>query len=184
MTASNAGLQAPIISIAIRFRGVVIALGSVLLIYGVYALTQAKYDVFPEFAPPQVSVQTETPGLTAEPVEILVTQPLENNLNGSPGLNTLRSTSIQGLSIITITFDPGSNIYLDRQFVAERLTVASGQLPAGVHAPAMTPLGPHARGRLSVWLWRQFFWFRGSQRYGPHGKNSRFSFRPNLWRYR
>ena len=140
MSPQSKGLQATIISFAIRFRGVVIAIGSVLLIYGVYALTQAKYDVFPEFAPPQVSVQTEAPGLTAEQVEVLVTQPLENNLNGSPGLDTLRSTSIQGLSIITITFDPGSNIYLDRQFVAERLTVASGQLPAGVRSPAITPL--------------------------------------------
>ena len=137
---SSGGLQAAIIGFAIRFRGVVLALGLVLLIYGAYAVAQAKYDVFPEFAPPQVAIQTEAPGLTAEQVEILVTQPLENSLNGSPGLRTIRSTSIQGLSVITITFDPASNIYLDRQFVTERLAVAASQLPAGVRAPGMTPL--------------------------------------------
>jgi CzcA family heavy metal efflux pump len=139
MSARN-GLQAAIIGLSIRIRGVVVALGIVLLIYGAYVLTQAKYEVFPEFAPPQVSIQTEAPGLAAEQVEILVTQPLENNLNGSPGLATMRSNSIQGLSVITITFNPGTDIYLDRQFVAERLTVAAGQLPTGVHAPAITPL--------------------------------------------
>ena len=87
------GLQAAIVSFAIRFRGVVLVLGLSLLIYGGYAVTHAKYEVFPEFAPPQVSIQTEAPGLTAEQVEILVTQPLENSLNGSPGLRTLRSAS-------------------------------------------------------------------------------------------
>jgi CzcA family heavy metal efflux pump len=134
------GLQAGLIAFAIRFRGIVVALAGVVLIYGLYALAQAKYDVYPEFAPPQVAIQTEASGLTAEQVEILVTQPIENNLNGSPGLLTMRSTSIQGLSVITITFDPASDIYLDRQFVAERLAVAAGELPANVRAPAMTPL--------------------------------------------
>lgn len=132
------GLQAALIWFSIRFRGVMIALGVLLLVYGLYTVTQAKYDVFPEFAPPQVSIQTEAPGLTAEQVEALVTQPLENSLNGSPGLSSLRSTSIPGLSVITITFDPGSDIYRDRQFVAEQL--ATTALPAGVRAPAITPL--------------------------------------------
>jgi CzcA family heavy metal efflux pump len=140
MAPGTAGLQASLIAFAIRFRGIVIALATVLLIYGIYALTQAKFDVFPEFAPPQVSIQTEAPGLTAEQVEVLVTQPIENNLNGSPGLATIRSTSIQGLSVITITFDPNSDIYLDRQSVTERLMVAAAELPEGVRAPAMTPL--------------------------------------------
>lgn len=140
MTPAGKGLQAALISFAIQFRGIVVALAGVVLVYGIYALTQARYDVFPEFAPPQVSIQTEAPGLTAEQVEILVTQPLENNLNGSPGLLTLRSTSIQGLSVIAVAFDPASDIYLDRQLVAERLAVAAGQLPAGIRPPSMTPL--------------------------------------------
>src|SRR5215469_12686807 len=134
------GLQAAIVAFSIRFRGVVIALAVAVMIYGAYTVSRAQYDVFPEFAPPQVSVQTEAPGLAAEQAEILITQPLENILNGSPGLRSIRSTSIQGLSVITITFDPGSNVYLDRQFVTERLAVAATQLPAGTPPPVITPL--------------------------------------------
>lgn len=134
------GPQAALIRFSIRFRGIVIALACILLGYGVYTLQQAKYDVFPEFAPPQVAIQTEAPGLTPEQVEILVTQPLENSINGTPGLQTLRSTSIQGLSVITVTFDPSSDIYRDRQLVAERLADTGGQLPTGVQPPKITPL--------------------------------------------
>jgi CzcA family heavy metal efflux pump len=134
------GIQAALIRFAIRFRGVVIALAIVLLGYGAYMLQRAKYDVFPEFAPPQVSIQTEAPGLAAEQVEILVTQPLENSLNGALGVSTVRSASIQGLSVIVAMFDPGSDIYLDRQVIAEQLAVAAAQLPREVRPPTMTPL--------------------------------------------
>ncbi len=134
------GLQAAVITFSIRFRGVVIALGCLLLGYGVFSLLGAKYDVFPEFAPPQVSIQTEAAGLTPEQVEMLVTTPIETQINGVPGIQKLISTSIQGLSIVNVFFDPASNIYLDRQVVAERLAVAAQQLPAGAKAPAMTPL--------------------------------------------
>ncbi|TAM48615.1 MAG: efflux RND transporter permease subunit, partial [Paraburkholderia sp.] len=134
------GLQAAIIAFSIRFRGVVIALGLLLLGYGVFSLLSAKYDVFPEFAPPQVSIQTEAPGLTPEQVEMLVTTPIETQVNGAPGIQKLVSTSIQGLSVVNVYFNSGSNIYLDRQVVAERLAVAAQQLPQGVQAPAMTPL--------------------------------------------
>lgn len=134
------GLQAGIIRFAIRFRGIVIALACVLLAYGVYSLGRAKYDVFPEFVPPQVGIQTEAPGLTPEQVEILVTQPIENAVNGVPGVQTLRSTSIQGLSVVAVFFDPSTDIYLDRQVVAERLAAAAGQLPQGVKPPTMTLL--------------------------------------------
>ena len=134
------GPQAAIIAFAIRFRGVVIALACLLLAYGVYALGRAKYDVFPEFALPQVSIQTEAAGLTPEQVEILVTRPIENAINGAPGVQTQRSISIQGLSIVTVFFGPSSDIYRDRQVVAERLAVAAQQLPQGVQPPAMTPL--------------------------------------------
>ena len=134
------GPQAAIIGFAIRFRGIVIALACVLLGYGIYALGRAKYDVFPEFAPPQVGIQTEAVGLTPEQVEILVTQPIENAINGVPGVQTLRSTSIQGLSVVTVFFDPSSDIYRDRQVVAERLGTAAGQLPQGVKPPSLTPL--------------------------------------------
>jgi CzcA family heavy metal efflux pump len=138
--ARAAGLQATLIAFAIRFRGVVIVLAGVLSIYGIYTLARARYDVFPEFAPPQVSIQAEAPGLTSEQVEVLVTQPLENALNGSPGLAALRSTSIQGLSVISVTFEARSDIYLARQLVAERLAAAAAELPAGIPPPSITPL--------------------------------------------
>lgn len=102
---SASGLQAALIRFAIRFRGVVVALAVVLLGYGVLSVMRAKYDVFPEFAPPQVSIQTEAPGLTPEQIEALVTQPIENAINGVPGVRTLRSSSIQGLSVVTVIFN-------------------------------------------------------------------------------
>src|SRR4029077_20808964 len=87
------GPQAALVRFAIRFRGIVAALACVLVAYGVYALGRAKYDVFPEFAPPQVSIQTEAVGLTPEQVEILVPRPIGNAVSGLPGVRTLRSTS-------------------------------------------------------------------------------------------
>jgi len=136
----GSGPQAALIRFAIRFRGIVMSLSCMLLAYGTYALGRANYDVFPEFAPPQVGIQTEAPGLTPEQVEILVTRPIENAINGAAGVQTLRSTSIQGLSVVTIFFDPSGDIYRDRQVVAERLAVAAQQLPQGAQPPAMTPL--------------------------------------------
>ena len=129
-----------IVRFSLRFRGVVIALACLVLAYGLYGLSGAKYDVFPEFAPPQVSIQTEAPGLAPEQVEVLVTQPVENELNGVPGITSMRSQSIQGLSVITVTFSSSSDIYRDRQVVAERLAALAGRLPQGVNAPAMSPL--------------------------------------------
>jgi CzcA family heavy metal efflux pump len=134
------GPQPALIGFAIRFRGIVIALAGVLLGYGIYSLDHARYDVFPEFVPPQVVIQTEATGLTPEQVEILVTRPIENAINGVPGVQTLRSTSIQGLSVVTVFFDPASDIFRDRQVVAERLSAAAQRLPQGVQPPAMTPL--------------------------------------------
>lgn len=129
-----------IVRFSLRFRGIVIALACALLGYGLYSLTQARYDVFPEFAPPQVVIQTEAPGLAPEQVEVLVTQPIENAIIGVSGIDSLRSGSVQGLSVITVVFRPSSSIFLDRQVVGERLSALTGVLPSGVHPPIMTPL--------------------------------------------
>lgn len=129
-----------IVGFAIRFRGVVIALAFALLGYGVFSLFGASYDAFPNFAPPEASVQTEAPGLSPEQVEVLVTQPIENAINGVPGIATLRSRSIQGLSDITVTFDPSTDVYRDRQVVSERLSTLTNELPSGVEPPVMAPL--------------------------------------------
>ena len=134
------GLLAAIVRFSLRFRGVVLVLAGILIVYGALTLSRSKYDVFPEFAPPQVSIQTEAPGLAPEQVEVLATQPIENAINGLPGLQALRSQSIQGLSVITITFNPGSDIYRDRQNLGERLGALATQLPQGVQVPVMSPL--------------------------------------------
>ena len=129
-----------IVRFSLRFRGIVVALACGFLGFGLYSLSRAKYSVFPEFSPPQVVIQTEAPGLSPQEVEVLVTQPIENTINGVPGIASLRSGSIQGLSVITVVFNPASDIHLDRQVVAERLAALVGQLPSGVHPPLMTPL--------------------------------------------
>lgn len=129
-----------IAALSIRLRGVIFALACLLLGYGLYALFQSKLDVFPEFTPPLVIVQTEAPGLSAEQVELLVTQRVENALGGSIGLESMRSQSIQGVSVVTLTFNGQIDIRRARQLVAEQLATLTGELPAGVRAPKMTPL--------------------------------------------
>src|SRR5579859_6550558 len=121
-----------IIRSSLRHRGVVVGLACLLLGYGAYSLKEAKYDVFPEFSPPQVVIPTESPGLSPQQVELLVTQPIENGVNGVSGVQSVRSTSIQGLSVITVLFNDNTNIYLDRQVVTERLATLTGSLPAGI----------------------------------------------------
>jgi len=146
------GPQAALISFAIRFRGIVLALACTVAGYGVFALGNAKYDVFPEFAPPQVSIQTEAPGLSPEQVEVLVTQPVETSINGLAGVESMRSSSIQGLSIVTVVFRPSSDVYRARQLVTERLAVLANSLPQGVQPPSMTPLTPMAGTVLVIGL--------------------------------
>src|SRR6266436_8263584 len=129
-----------IVRFSVRFRGVVLSLAFASLGYGLYTLTQAKYAVFPEFAPPRVSIQSEAPGLSPEQVEVLVTQPIENAINGVSGIESLRSRSIQGLSVIAVVFRSGTDVYRDRQAVTERLSTVLSELPTGVQPPLMTPL--------------------------------------------
>jgi len=129
-----------IVRTALRRKGIIISLAVAFLGYGFYTLTRAKYNVFPNFAPPYVSIQTEAPGLSPEQVELLVTQPIEITINGVTGIQSLRSGSIQGLSVVTVVFEPGTDIYRDRQLVAERLATLAGRLPQGVRAPVITPL--------------------------------------------
>jgi len=129
-----------LVSHSLKFRGVVITLAALVVAYGAFVASRTKLDVFPEFAPPMVVVQTEAPGLSPEQVEALVTRPLETALNGTPQLAAIRSESIQGLSAVTLTFDDRADIYRVRQMAGERINEAASQLPAGVKAPKMGPL--------------------------------------------
>jgi CzcA family heavy metal efflux pump len=125
---------------SIRHRGVALGLACALVLVGLTTLAGAPLDVFPEFAPPQVSIQTEAPGLSPEQVEALVTRPIENAINGVQGIAAVRSQSIQGLSVITAVLGEGTDIYRARQSLAERLGEATGGLPETVRPPVLTPL--------------------------------------------
>ncbi|MEN8260227.1 MAG: efflux RND transporter permease subunit, partial [Pseudomonadota bacterium] len=141
-----------IIRFSIRFRGVIIALAALLLIYGGYALSRAGLDIFPEFSPKQVIIQTESPGLTADQVELLVTQKVETAIGGLIGLKTTRSESIQGLSVITAIFGEDSDIYRNRQMVSERLSGLAKELPEGVDVPVPVPLSSSSATILTIGL--------------------------------
>jgi CzcA family heavy metal efflux pump len=134
------GILGAVVRFSLRFKGIIITIALMLSVYGLYTLTKAKYDVFPEFAPPRVVIHTEAPGLSPEQVEVLATRPIESAINGVEGIESLRSASVQGFSAVTVKFRSGSNIYLARQMIAERLSSLAGQLPQGIKAPVMTPL--------------------------------------------
>src|SRR5215813_13992127 len=110
-------LQA-LVHFSLKYRSVVVALGCVLLGYGLYVAANAKLDVFPNFVQPQVVIQTECPGLAPEQVEALVTRPVETAVNGLGDQESIRSESIQGLSIITVVFKEGTDVFLARQMLA------------------------------------------------------------------
>lgn len=133
-------MLAKVVAFSVRFRGVVVALAILLLAYGIYTLSNASLDIFPEFAPKQVIIQTEAQGLTAEQVEVLVTQPLENALGGLVGTESIRSQSIPSLSVVILTFYDSTDIYLDRQLVSERLLGLMDALPENIGPPLMVPL--------------------------------------------
>jgi CzcA family heavy metal efflux pump len=119
---------------------IVTALACLIAVFGAAAVVSARFDVFPDFAPPHVLVQTEAPGLDATQVEALVTRPLEGLLAGTENVKTVRSTSSQGLSAIQVVFDRGGDPYRQRQVVTERLAEFAGTLPQGVGAPLLSPL--------------------------------------------
>ncbi len=129
-----------IVRFAVRRPGIVAGLAVTLVAYGLSVVARAKLDVFPEFAPPQVSIQTEAPGFSPEQVEVLVTKPIEDAVNGVNGLAALRSQSIQGLSVITAVLKEGVDLRQARQLIAERLAELPGRLPGSVAPPVLTPL--------------------------------------------
>ncbi|HKB08684.1 MAG TPA: efflux RND transporter permease subunit [Candidatus Polarisedimenticolia bacterium] len=128
-----------LVDFSIVNRLVVLVLAGALLVFGFLAALSAPIDVFPEFAPPRIAVQTEAPGLTSTQVESLVTIPLEQALNGAPGLIRLRSSSSAGLSLLDAVFSEHTDVDRARQAVGERLLAAAARLPAGVDEPRMAP---------------------------------------------
>ena len=141
-----------IVQFSLRFRGVVLTVACLVVAYGAWVAAHAKLDVFPEFVPPQVTVQTEAPGLSPEQVETLVTRPIENVINGLGSQETLRSETIQGLSVVTVVFKAGTDIQIARQMLGEKLGEVVSQLPAGVKPPKMGPLVSSTMDLLKVGL--------------------------------
>ena len=129
-----------IIAWALHNRLIVLALTIVLFLAGAYTLQRMSVDVFPEFAPPQVVIQTEAPGMAPQDVEALITYPLESAINGSPSVNAVRSKTFVGLSTIVVVFDSNTDIYLDRQLINERLQNVLAQLPRTAKPPVMLPV--------------------------------------------
>ncbi len=113
-----------IIGSSLQFRFLVLGLAAALVVFGTIQVKKMPVDVFPEFAPPVVQVQTEALGLSAAEVESLITLNLEELLSGVPWLKSIRSESVSGLSSILLTFNRGTDIMKARQMIQERLTLA------------------------------------------------------------
>lgn len=132
-------MLAGLVRFALVQRVLVLALAVLLVVLGLRAGCDVPLDVFPEFAPPMVEIQTEAPGLSTEEVESLVTVPIETAVNGVPGLMTLRSKSVLGLSSVQILFERGSDVMRARQMVGERVAQVQARLPLAARQPVLMP---------------------------------------------
>jgi CzcA family heavy metal efflux pump len=128
-----------IVGSSLYLRFLVVAVAVAMMFIGITQLGNMPVDVFPEFAPPLVEIQTEAPGMSASEVESLVTIQLEDALSSTPQLDDMRSKSVPGVSSITLIFKPGIDIMQARQLVQERLAVATRTLPSWAGLPLMLP---------------------------------------------
>ncbi|MEE9159212.1 MAG: efflux RND transporter permease subunit, partial [Gammaproteobacteria bacterium] len=128
-----------IVGTSLKFRFLVIAIAAGMMYFGIQQLRDMPVDVFPEFAPPMVEVQTISLGLSPEEVESLVTVPLEQVLSGVPGLAAIRSKSVPDLSAIKMYFEPGTDLLLARQLVKEHVAQVTPTLPNWASPPVMLP---------------------------------------------
>ena len=135
-----------IVKSSLRFRFLVLAVAGAMMYFGIKQVQEMPVDVFPEFSPPIVEVQTICLGLESSDVEALVTVPLEQAFNGIPGLDILRSKSVSQLSAIRMIFEPGTDLMRARQLVSEKMAAATPTLPTWAAPPLMLqPLSATSR---------------------------------------
>ena len=126
-----------IVESALKAKFLVLALAAAMMYFGVGQLRDIPVDVFPEFAPPRIEIQTEAPGLSTAETEEILTIPLEQVLAGTPRLDVMRSKTVPASSSILLIFEPGTDIWLARQLVAERIKTVN--LPSAISVPVMLP---------------------------------------------
>ena len=143
-----------IIRFALHQRLLTLAVALFLVGYGVWVTLRMPIDVFPDLDRPRVVVMTEAPGLAPEEVETRITFPLETALNGANGVQVVRSTSGIGLSVVYVEFNFGTDIYIDRQIVTERLAVVADRMPAGVR-PQLAPISSIMGQVLVLGMWSE-----------------------------
>ena len=126
-----------IVGTSLNYRFLVVAIGALLMVFGIATLPSTRVDAFPEFAPPRVVIQTACLGLSTSDVEQLVTVPLEQALNGVEGLDDMRSKSVPQLSAIELIFKPNVDELKARELVQERMTQVASTLPTWAAPPVM-----------------------------------------------
>ncbi len=128
-----------IIKFSLDNRIAVIVISVILLIYGMIVTLRTEVDIFPDLNAPTVVVMTEAPGMAPEEIEKVITYPVETAVNGATGVRRVRSASATGLSSVWVEFDWGTDVYLARQIVSEKLSEIESDLPPGVGKPTLGP---------------------------------------------
>ncbi len=142
-----------LIRASLQFRVIVLMIALGLIVVGVRTMDSIPLDVFPEFAPPLVEIQTEAPGISTEDVESLISVPIENAVNGIPFVKAVRSKSVLGLSSVRLIFANGTDLLMARQLVQERITLVAAQLPLVARPPViLSPLSSLSRC-MKIGLW-------------------------------
>lgn len=136
-----------IVKWSIAQRWLVVLSAVIITFWIARTITQMPVDVFPSFAPPQVEIQTEAPGLAPEEIESLITLPIESAVNGTPGIDVVRSSSAPGISVVRVVFNCGTDAAQARQMVNERLQTVKSRFPEGTEAPQISPPTRHPLAR-------------------------------------